>query len=106
MLTPTENLMPAGQPSGLSGIAGYAVRRSICGVWLCCDYRNISVARAVAEDAMRALDLDPDDFRTRDRLTMAISPRTDGMLSFVRLSSPNKQVSYQGRSPQVGSSES
>lgn len=34
---------------------------------------SVSVSRLVAVDAMRALGLDPNDFRTRDKIIMAIS---------------------------------
>ena len=51
--------------------------------WMASPDRCESVSRMVAIDAMIALGLDPADFRTRDKLILAINPRINGTLDFV-----------------------
>ena len=57
--------------------------RSPEGVWMYDIAACESVARAVAIDAMQALGLDPDHWRTRDKLIFAICPRIDAALDAV-----------------------
>lgn len=47
------------------------VRRTDVGVWLLPDGK--SVERTIAERAMQSLGLDPNDFKQRDRVVLAIS---------------------------------
>jgi hypothetical protein len=52
----------------------------------------ISAERAIVVDAMTALGLDPNDWRTRDKLIVAISPRVTGMLNYAH----NGKLSHGG----------
>ena len=62
----------------------YAAERSDTGVWLSVEDRvQISVARQLAVDMMVSLGMDPEDFKTRDKIIMAISPRVEGVLDHV-----------------------
>ena len=61
----------------------FKVRRSPEGVWLTDGGRYESVARAVAVDAMRALGLDPNDYRTRDKIIAGIHVRLEGSLDYL-----------------------
>ena len=51
-----------------------------------------SVARAVAIDAMQALGLDPNHWRTRDKLVLAIYPRIDAALDAVSQSGESTRL--------------
>ena len=57
--------------------------RSPKGVWMYDIAACESVARGIAIDAMQALGLDPDHWRTRDKLIFAICPRIDAALDAV-----------------------
>ena len=59
--------------------------RSSCGVWMHDESRCESVARMVAIDCMVSLGLDPNDFRTRDKIIVAISGRINQVLDEVFL---------------------
>lgn len=60
------------------------VVKSDCGIWMQDEQRFISVARAIAVDAMLALKLDPaSDFMTRDKIIAAISDRVQRTLDEV-----------------------
>ena len=62
----------------------YAAERSETGVWMSSENRTqVSVARQLAVDMMLALGMDPDDFNTRDKIILAISPRVEGVLDYV-----------------------
>ena len=61
----------------------YTATKSDVGVWMSNDYLCESVSRMVAIDAMIALDLDPNDFRIRDRIIKGICKRIDGTLDSV-----------------------
>ncbi len=55
--------------------------RSDCGVWMESSGNSQSIARVIAVDAMRALGLDYiNDFKTRDKIIMAIVIRVDQTL--------------------------
>lgn len=56
------------------------------GVWMHNSARTESMARVVAIDAMRALGMDPSDFRVRDKIIVAIGPRIDSAFDAVALS--------------------
>lgn len=66
-----------------AGTACYAAVRSDVGVWMSDPARCESVARMVAIDAMIALGLDQNDFRTRDKIIGGISDRVNGTLNSV-----------------------
>jgi len=53
-------------------------------VWMTVAEPNISASRAVAVDVMMELGIDALDFRTRDKIILAISRRIDGMLTYAR----------------------
>jgi len=52
-------------------------------VWIVRGF-NVSVSRAIATDVMLALGLDPNDFRTRDKIINSIYKRVNGMLDYVK----------------------
>ncbi len=58
----------------------YEVSRHESGVWASDENPAESASRLVAIDAMVALGLDPNDFRTRDKIITGISDRINGML--------------------------
>lgn len=59
------------------------VTKTDCGVWMYDDGSGISVSRRVAMDVMRTLGLDPNDFRTRDKIITGISNTVDDVLDSV-----------------------
>lgn len=59
------------------------VTKSECGVWMHDEDRCESFARMVAIDAMRALGMDPSDFRKRDAVIEGISSRLKAALDEV-----------------------
>ena len=61
----------------------YPATRSDVGVWMYNEERTESVSRMVAIDAMIALGLNPEDFKTRDKIIVAISDRINGTLEHV-----------------------
>lgn len=61
----------------------YTASRSDVGVWMHSEERTESVARMVAIDAMVALGLNPNDFKTRDKIIGAISDRINATLDHV-----------------------
>ena len=60
----------------------YSASRSGCGIWMS-SYRGMSVSRMIAVDVMRALGLDPSDFRTRDKIINGINDRVNGTLDSI-----------------------
>ncbi len=63
----------------------FAVRRVKSGsVWRLDNEEGVSASRAIAVTAMLALGMDPGDWRTRDKLILAILPQVDGMLDYVQ----------------------
>ena len=60
---------------------GYAITKH-GEVWMLDSESCCSAERAIAVDAMLALGLDPNDWRLRDKLIQAISPRVTGMLDY------------------------
>ena len=63
----------------------YASEQSNRGVWMSVASPYESVSRLIAIDAMKALDLDPNDFRTRDKIINGINNRVNGTLDAVDL---------------------
>lgn len=62
----------------------YPVRRD--GIfWMTGGYPDKTASRAIAEDVMLALNIDPQDWRTRDKLIDAIYERVNGMLDSAAL---------------------
>lgn len=59
----------------------YAISKS-GNVWMLDSEPCVSAARALAVDVMMALGIDTNDWRTRDNLILAISPRVTGMLDY------------------------
>ena len=72
--------------AGIRSERGNMVIKSECGVWMHNPDRCESFARMVAIDAIRALGLDASDFRKRDAVITAISPRLQAALDEVSLS--------------------
>lgn len=52
-------------------------------VWMIRDSK-VSVARAIATDVMFALNMNPDDWRTRDKIIDSIYKRVEGILDYVK----------------------
>ena len=52
-------------------------------VWMTQNRQSISAARVIAEDVMTELGMDPNDWRTRDRIIATVSPTLTGMLNYV-----------------------
>ena len=63
----------------------YDADRSSVGVWMSVRSPAYSVSRLIALDVMRTLDIDPADFRTRDKIINGISDRVNGTLDAVDL---------------------
>lgn len=61
----------------------FKVVRSSVGVWMAQDEEMVSVSRMIAIDAMRAMGLDPNEWRLRDEIISAICQRVDGTLDSV-----------------------
>ncbi len=58
-----------------------SVQKTKEGVWMASEWE--SVARAIAVEAITAMDLDPDDFRLRDKVIVAIANTVDESLDSV-----------------------
>ena len=57
------------------------ITKSDTGVWMWDERQFESVARVIAIDCMVVLGMDPSDFRTRDKVIVAISPRVQQALN-------------------------
>ena len=61
----------------------YSATRSGDGIWMSDAKQWCSVSRMIAIDVMMAMGLDPNDFRTRDKIINGINDRVNGTLDSI-----------------------
>ena len=60
-----------------------ATRATDSGIWMSDAKRWCSVSRMIAVDVMMAMNLDPNDFRVRDKIINGINDRVNGTLDSI-----------------------